>query len=66
VIEPSIHLPLGDLQREGAPALDPTAPTVVYCAVGARSLLAARVLRERHGFRAVTSLRGGIRAWQQA
>jgi molybdopterin/thiamine biosynthesis adenylyltransferase/rhodanese-related sulfurtransferase len=66
VIEPSVHLPLGDLQREGAPALDPTVPTVVYCAVGARSLHAARVLRERHGFRAVTSLRGGIRAWQQA
>ena len=64
-IEPSVHVPLGELQQQGAPGLDPLAPTVVYCAVGARSLLAARVLRERHGFRAVASLRDGFRAWRQ-
>jgi molybdopterin/thiamine biosynthesis adenylyltransferase/rhodanese-related sulfurtransferase len=62
-IEPSEHVPLGLLEQEGAPGLDPSAPTVVYCAVGARSLRGARVLRERFGFKAVTSLRGGIKAW---
>lgn len=62
-IEPSVHVPLGRLERAGAPGLDPAAPTVVYCAVGVRSLHAARALRERFGFRAVTSLRGGIQAW---
>ena len=65
IIDPDIHVPLGELQLRGAPQLDPNVPTIVYCAVGARSLHAARVLRERFGFRAVTSLRGGIRAWRQ-
>jgi adenylyltransferase/sulfurtransferase len=65
-IEPSEHIPLGRLESGQAPeisALDPAAATVAYCAVGARSLRAARLLRERHGFRSVVSLRGGIRAW---
>jgi sulfur-carrier protein adenylyltransferase/sulfurtransferase len=65
-IEPDVHVPLGELQQHGAPQLDPAVPTVVYCAVGARSLFGARVLRERFGFRAVASLRGGIKAWQRA
>lgn len=62
-IQPSEHVPLGLLQQEGAPGLDPALPTVVYCAVGARSLYGARVLRDRFGFRAVASLRGGMKAW---
>jgi sulfur-carrier protein adenylyltransferase/sulfurtransferase len=62
-IEPDVHIPLGEVSRAGAPGLDPAAPTVVYCAVGARSLHAARVLRERFGFRTVVSLRGGLKAW---
>ena len=65
MISPDVHVPLGELELRGAPQLDPAAPTVAYCAVGARSLHAARVLREQFGFREVTSLRGGIRAWQQ-
>jgi adenylyltransferase/sulfurtransferase len=64
-IEPSRHVPLGELQQRGAPGIDPLAPTVVYCGVGARSLQAARALRQQHGFRAVTSLRGGFQAWRQ-
>lgn len=64
-ISPDVHVPLGELQQTGAPLLDSAAPTVVYCAVGVRSLHAARVLRERFGFRAVASLRGGIKAWAQ-
>lgn len=62
-IEPDVHVPLGELQHTGAPSLDPSAPTVVYCAVGARSLFGARLLRQRFGFRAVASLRGGMKAW---
>jgi adenylyltransferase/sulfurtransferase len=64
-IEPSVHVPLGMLEHTGAVGLDPAAPTVVYCAVGVRSLHGVRVLREQFGFGAVTSLRGGIKAWQR-
>lgn len=66
-IEPAAHIPLQELTR-GEPkaltTLDPAATTVVYCAAGQRSLAGARVLRERHGFRAVSSLRGGMQAWR--
>ena len=68
-IEPSVHVPLGRLQRgEGNRELagfDPAKPTVVYCAHGMRSLAGAAVLRERHGFRSAVSLRGGYAAWNR-
>ena len=48
------------------PGFDPEAPTVVYCAAGARSLHATHLLRERFGFRAIVSLRGGMKAWLAA
>ena len=65
-IEPSAHIPLGALEagRDSAIAgFDRSAPTVVYCAVGVRSLRGIRILRERHGFKHALSLRGGIHAW---
>ena len=64
-IAPSIHAPLGMLERGDASlaGLDPAAETVVYCAGGARSLRALATLRTRDGFRAATSLRGGYKAW---
>jgi molybdopterin/thiamine biosynthesis adenylyltransferase/rhodanese-related sulfurtransferase len=65
-IEPSVHLPLGELEKNGLgglAALDPAAPTVVYCAAGVRSLYGAKLLRERHGFLQAVSLRGGFKAW---
>jgi molybdopterin/thiamine biosynthesis adenylyltransferase/rhodanese-related sulfurtransferase len=65
-IEPSAHVPLGELERDGARAvakLDRAALTVVYCAVGGRSLRGAKLLRERHGFSGAVSLRGGYKAW---
>ena len=66
-IQPSVHIPLGALNKGSAGTelaqLDPKLPTVVYCAVGVRSLYGARVLRERHGFSAAVSLRGGYNAW---
>ena len=68
-IQPSIHVPLGKLGTdEGAAALaalDPTKDTVAYCAGGVRSLKALVPLRERHGFQAVRSLRGGFKAWTE-
>ena len=42
--------------------LDPTAPTVVYCAGGYRSSIAASTFRA-HGFTTVADLIGGYAAW---
>jgi glyoxylase-like metal-dependent hydrolase (beta-lactamase superfamily II)/rhodanese-related sulfurtransferase len=42
--------------------LDPTAPTIVYCAGGYRSSVAASTLRA-HGFATVADLIGGYGAW---
>jgi len=67
-IEPSVHLPLGRLEVSSASdiaPLDPSVQTVVYCSHGIRSLRGCRILGERHGFRSVMSLRGGITAWKR-
>ena len=45
--------------------LDPRAPTVVYCAGGYRSSIAASTLRQR-GFADVSDIIGGFGAWQAA
>jgi len=42
--------------------LDPAAPTVVFCAGGYRSAIAASLLRS-HGFADVSDLMGGYNAW---
>ena len=67
-IEPSVLVPLSALQRGQAQldGLNPAKPTIVYCAAGVRSLHGAAILRARHGFKNVTSLRGGIKAWAMA
>ncbi len=44
--------------------LDPAAPTVVYCAGGYRSSVAASVLRQA-GFADVSDILGGYGAWQE-
>jgi len=65
-IQPSAHIPLGRLETistRDLPSLDAAVPTIVYCAVGVRSLRGMQILRERHGFTSAVSLRGGIRAW---
>ncbi len=43
--------------------LDPSAPTVVYCAGGYRSAIASSLLRS-HGFTDVSDLLGGYTAWE--
>jgi rhodanese-related sulfurtransferase len=45
--------------------LDRTAPTVVHCAGGYRSAIAASLLRA-HGFADVSDLLGGYTAWASA
>ena len=63
-IEVAREVPLARiLDRLGE--LDPTAPTVVYCAGGYRSMIAASVMRAS-GFRDVSDLLGGYGAWESA
>lgn len=54
-------IPLPQLQ-DRLKELDPAKPTIVYCAVGGRSRVAAQILAGK-GFREVYNLSGGIKAW---
>ncbi len=54
-------VPVGQL-RERASELDPEAPTVVFCAGGYRSSVAASLLRSA-GFADVSDVLGGYTAW---
>ncbi|HET7522838.1 MAG TPA: rhodanese-like domain-containing protein, partial [Acidimicrobiales bacterium] len=53
------------LVREGLSELDPQRPTVVVCASGSRSSVAASLMRQR-GFARVADLLGGFGAWTAA
>ena len=55
------HIPLPAL-LEGLADLKPDSPTVVFCAGGYRSSIAASLLRS-HGFSDVSDLLGGYTAW---
>ena len=55
------HIPVAHLPAE-LDQLDPHAPTVVYCAGGYRSSIAASLLRSA-GFDDVSDLLGGYGAW---
>ncbi|MBN9635280.1 MAG: MBL fold metallo-hydrolase [Actinobacteria bacterium] len=60
----AIGIPVGQLPtRLGE--LDPAKPTVVYCAGGYRSSVAASLLR-RNGFNDVSDILGGYGAWAEA
>lgn len=63
-IEGAVTIPVGQLP-DRLEELDPTAPTVVYCAGGYRSSVAASVLRQAD-FTDVSDLLGGYGAWQDA
>lgn len=63
MIDGAHHLQLASL-LEGAEKLDSKAPTVVYCAGGYRSSIAASTLRSL-GFADVSDLVGGFGAWQK-
>ena len=61
-IEGSVNVPLSRLADELA-SLERDRPTVVYCASGYRSAIAASVL-QRSGFTRVFDLVGGLPAWE--
>jgi len=60
----AFNIPLPTL-RDEIEALDPTQPTVVFCAGGYRSSIAASLLR-RVGFEDVSDILGGYHAWESA
>ncbi len=55
-------IPLGELDKR-LDELDHKQPTVVYCAIGGRSRVAAQMLAG-NGFAKVYNLSGGIKAWE--
>lgn len=59
----AVNIPVGQLPRR-LDELDPQRPTVVYCAGGYRSSVAASLLRSR-GFADVSDVVGGYQAWAQ-
>lgn len=60
----AIPVPVGQLpSRLGE--LDPAKPTVVYCAGGYRSSVAASLLRQ-NGFIDVSDVLGGFGAWEES
>lgn len=60
-LDNDLHIPAGDLSTSRS-RLPKDRPILVYCHRGARSLYAARLLRE-NGFTGVRSLHGGIDQW---
>lgn len=62
----AIHVPRGYLELRIENAVpDKTAPVILYCAGGIRSLLAGKTLRDM-GYSNVTSVKGGFGAWKDA
>lgn len=60
----AITIPVGQLPSRLS-ELDPAKPTVVYCAGGYRSSVAASLLR-RNGFADVSDILGGYGAWDES
>ena len=63
VIEPSLHIPMGEVLDRLA-EIPRDREVVVYCHVGGRSQLIAAYL-EAEGFERVANLTGGIDLWSQ-
>lgn len=63
-IPDAIAIPVGQLPSRLS-ELDPAKPTVVYCAGGYRSSVAASLLR-RNGFGDVSDILGGYGAWDES
>ena len=63
VLEGSVHIPLGELEKKRELLPDkPDKPIIVYCAIGMRSGAAVTKLAAM-GYRNVYSMSGGISAW---
>lgn len=72
VIPGAVHVPRGMLEFRADPSspyhdesLDPGRRTILHCASGGRSALAADLLREM-GYEDVAHLDGGFTAWKEA
>lgn len=68
----AVHAPRGMLEFFADPSspyhkpeLDPSKPTILYCASGGRSALSAMTLKQL-GYSDVAHLEGGIGAWKEA
>lgn len=68
----AVHVPRGMLEFHADPSspyhkpeLDPSKPTILYCASGGRSALSAMTLKQL-GYSDVSHLDGGITAWKEA
>ena len=57
-----IHVPLHELQQKMDQFKD-AVNLVLYCQVGQRSLIAAKMLQEKYPTKKITSLKGGLAAW---
>jgi glyoxylase-like metal-dependent hydrolase (beta-lactamase superfamily II)/rhodanese-related sulfurtransferase len=64
VVPGAVRMPLATVLDRHT-ELDPHAPTIVYCAGGYRSSIAASLLRAK-GFERVADLQGGYDAWASA
>jgi glyoxylase-like metal-dependent hydrolase (beta-lactamase superfamily II)/rhodanese-related sulfurtransferase len=64
MIPGAVNIPIGQLPSR-VDELDPARPTVVYCAGGYRSSMAASLLRQK-GFADVSDILGGYNAWESA
>ena len=66
IIEGAVHVPRGFLEsRIESVAPDKSAPVIVYCAGGARSVFGAQIL-EQLGYTDVASMAGGFGAWKSS
>ncbi len=61
VIEPSLHIPMGEVEARLA-EIPKDRDVIVYCHGGFRSAMVAGYL-ESQGYRSVANLAGGIDAW---
>jgi rhodanese-related sulfurtransferase len=72
VIPGAVHAPRGMLEFYADPTsayhraeFDPARRTILYCASGGRSALAAATIQEL-GYTRVAHLNGGLKAWREA
>jgi hydroxyacylglutathione hydrolase len=63
-IEDALHMPFSTVEQRFS-ELDSTQPLAVICGSGQRSTIASSVL-QRHGFRHVFNIVGGMEAWEKA
>ena len=61
----AVHIPRGVMESAIEQRVPRDQEVVIYCASGNRSAMAADILQQM-GYRKVSSMRGGIRAWADA